>query len=349
MYKEHRERAEGNPFSSMPDPPRGDELLDLAFRRARMVQVKVSKTLPLKQKVKIKERAKIISASNIVTEKLDKVVSNIPILENLHPFYREIFEVMFNIRSFKNSLAKIKKARAITKKVLKAHLKLMKEASRLNEVVKVRKAFYGRLSSIVKEVDVDLAFLKEAGVELRELPSIDPEGLTIVVAGLPNVGKSSFVRCVSSAKPEVASYPFTTREVLCGHLNYGGFRVQVIDTPGLLDRPIHERSRVERLAIVALKHLAKAVIFIIDPSETSGYAIDEQVNVYRELVDFLKDVPIVPVFNKVGLASERKVMEARDRVGLTAILKMAASQCLGVREVLSRAIEYAEGCVDDQY
>ena len=50
-----------------------------------------------------------------------------------------------------------------------------------------------------------LRFLNEARNILRKLPDIRDE-YTVVVAGYPNVGKSSFIRLASSAEPEIAEY-----------------------------------------------------------------------------------------------------------------------------------------------
>lgn len=43
-------------------------------------------------------------------------------------------------------------------------------------------------------------------------------------------------------------------------------RFQVMDTPGLLDRPEDERNEMERLTFASLAHLPTAVIFVIDPT-----------------------------------------------------------------------------------
>lgn len=68
------------------------------------------------------------------------------------------------------------------------------------------------------------------------MPVVDLETPTLCLVGAPNVGKSSLVRILSTGKPEVCNYPFTTRGILMGHivLNYQHF--QVTDTPGLLKR-----------------------------------------------------------------------------------------------------------------
>jgi len=44
----------------------------------------------------------------------------------------------------------------------------------------------------------------------------------------------------------------------------------VIDTPGLLDRPLDERNAIEMQSIVALGHLDASIMFFIDLSETCG-------------------------------------------------------------------------------
>jgi nucleolar GTP-binding protein len=68
------------------------------------------------------------------------------------------------------------------------------------------------------------------------MPVVDPHIPTLCLVGSPNVGKSSLVRILSSGKPEVCSYPFTTRGILMGHIVSNHERFQVTDTPGLLTR-----------------------------------------------------------------------------------------------------------------
>jgi nucleolar GTP-binding protein len=163
----------------------------------------------------------------------------------------------------------------------------------------VRKRAVARLSSVVHRADGDLRFLNEVRNALRLLPELRDE-FTIVVAGYPNVGKSSFIRLVSSAEPEVASYPFTTKGIIVGHRRVGRSGVQFVDTPGILDRPPEERSPVERQAVSALMHAAQAVLFILDPSERCGYPLENQLALMEE-VRGMVGVPILVVVNKADV------------------------------------------------
>jgi len=49
----------------------------------------------------------------------------------------------------------------------------------------------------------------------------------VVLAGAPNVGKSSLVQALSSGMPEICDYPFTTRSIKMGHFHVNGSRHQV--------------------------------------------------------------------------------------------------------------------------
>ncbi len=120
------------------------------------------------------------------------------------------------------------------------------------------------------------------------------------MAGYPNVGKSSFIRLVSSAEPQVASYPFTTKGIIVGHRKTGRSGVQFVDTPGILDRPPGERSPIERQAVAALMHVAQAVLFILDPSEMCGYPVENQLALMDE-VKAMVAVPVVVVVNKADV------------------------------------------------
>jgi nucleolar GTP-binding protein len=90
------------------------------------------------------------------------------------------------------------------------------------------------------------------------------------------VGKSALVASLSTAEPEVAPYPFTTKAVTVGHFYYRRHAYQLVDTPGILDRPLEERNPIEIRALAAIEHLSGVLLFLIDPSETCGTSVDEQ-------------------------------------------------------------------------
>lgn len=123
-----------------------------------------------------------------------------------------------------------------------------------------------------------LAYLEEVRKHLSRLPSIDPTARTLIVTGYPNVGKSSFVNKVTRADVEEAPYPFTTKSLFVGHMDYRWVRWQVIDTPGILDHPLEQRNAIEMQAITALAHLQCAVLFFLDLSQSGGYTLEKQVS-----------------------------------------------------------------------
>jgi len=60
-------------------------------------------------------------------------------------------------------------------------------------------------------------------------------------------------------------------------------RIQLIDTPGLLDRPFSERNKIELKAVFAIKHLADALVFLVDPSPGSYYDLPRQLSILEEI------------------------------------------------------------------
>jgi nucleolar GTP-binding protein len=141
--------------------------------------------------------------------------------------------------------------------------------------------------------------------ELRRIPAIDLTLPTVVLIGSPNVGKSSIVRAVSTGTPEVNDYPFTTRGVSIGHIvdKVRDLKFQVMDTPGLLDRPEDDRNEMERLTFASLAHLPTAVIFVIDPSGLSGEqsTLQAQLNVRNYLKSRFPKRPWLDVMSKGDL------------------------------------------------
>jgi nucleolar GTP-binding protein len=110
----------------------------------------------------------------------------------------------------------------------------------------------GRMCTLMKRQTASLAYLEQVRQHMSRLPSIDPHTRTLLVCGYPNVGKSSFMNSVSRADVEVQPYAFTTKSLYVGHLDYKYMRWQIIDTPGVLDRPLEERNTIEMQASPSL-------------------------------------------------------------------------------------------------
>jgi nucleolar GTP-binding protein len=101
--------------------------------------------------------------------------------------------------------------------------------------------------------------------EVQALPEQPIIGVVAVV-GYPNVGKSSFMNKVTRADVDVQPYAFTTKSLLVGHADHRYLRWQVLDTPGILDRPLEERNTIEMQAVTALAHLRAAAALLALPT-----------------------------------------------------------------------------------
>jgi nucleolar GTP-binding protein len=220
----------------------------------------------------------------------------------MNDFYKELTEIIAGIDKLKMSLGSLDWAASKVKEISRKYVGIMRKSP---DPIAVRKQAYGRISSIVDDIDKDLRFLNDARNKLRNLPDVKDEP-TIVVAGYPNVGKSSFVSDTTGARPEIAQYPFTTKNITIGHFTFKRKRYQVIDTPGLLDRPLEERNDIERQAISALRHVGNVLLFILDPSETCGYTLTEQYNLLGEIKQLIK-MPVLVAANKIDIEGEKDV------------------------------------------
>lgn len=143
---------------------------------------------------------------------------------------------------------------------------------------------------------------------MKKIPNVK-DMFTVVIAGAPNVGKSTLLKALTESEPEIAPYPFTTKNILLGYIKDVKHEIQVIDTPGLLDRKLEEKNIIEKQAILALKHLANVIIFVFDPTETCGFSKEYQVNVYRSIRENFSDKNIIVVINKIDLLQNRSYQE----------------------------------------
>lgn len=291
-------------FEGLPTTPRSEELVDTAFSRA-------ARAGRAKSGIEA-QQSMLQTAGNVLSDNLENVVTAWPDFDGVDPFYHELAGAVLRrkttprtaedgteqtgVDALRASLSEVtwagRQVEAIQREY-NAKLRDADPATARNH----RKQAFARMADVAEEVNEELLRVGEARDALRDLPDIRPDEPTVVVAGYPNVGKSSFVNAVTRADNEIASYPFTTRGIRIGHFERDHIRYQIVDTPGLLDRPAEERNDIERQAASALSHLADAVVFIVDASERCGYPLDAQLDL-RDAVAERFDAPVLTVCNK---------------------------------------------------
>lgn len=122
------------------------------------------------------------------------------------------------------------------------------------------------------------------------------EGIAVVIAGLPNVGKSSLLNSLlQEDRALVTAIPGTTRDTIEEYIDIGGMPVRVIDTAGIRDHA----EEVEELGIIRAKEQmsrADLVLFMIDSS--LGFTDAD-----RSLYQLIESKPVIIVENKIDLAN----------------------------------------------
>ncbi|WP_338103135.1 NOG1 family protein [Methanolapillus millepedarum] len=287
-------------FEKIKTIPTSEELLDKAFRRS--TRTMAGKKIDGPTSRCEANEAMLLTAANILTDNLANITRMFPNFESLSPFYYDLANILIGVDEIKKSLSRIDWASSKIHTMAREYVGKIRGNPTPGDT---RKEAFGRISSIINSIEPDLKLLGDARNILRDLPDIRDEP-TIIVAGYPNVGKSSFVSYVTNATPEIAPYPFTTKGILIGHMVVNNIRYQVIDTPGLLDRPMSERNDIELQAITALRRLDAIVVILIDPSESCGYEIKDQIKLAKE-IQAQFTLPSIIIGNKSDRDEFRKV------------------------------------------
>ncbi|KAL5987705.1 hypothetical protein ACLOJK_035456 [Asimina triloba] len=234
-------------------------------------------------------------------EKLSAIIDEFPRLDDIHPFYGDLLHVLYNKDHYKLALGQINTARNLIGKIAKDYVRLLKYGDSLYRCKSLKVAALGRMCTVVKRIGPSLAYLEQVRQHMARLPSIDPNTRTILICGYPNVGKSSFINKITRADVDVQPYAFTTKSLFVGHTDYKYLRYQVIDTPGILDRPFEDRNIIEMCSITALAHLRAAVLFFLDVSGSCGYSIAQQAALFHSIKSLFMNKPLIVVCNKIDL------------------------------------------------
>jgi GTP-binding protein len=162
------------------------------------------------------------------------------------------------------------------------------------------------------------------------------------LAGFPNAGKSTFLSAVSSARPKIAGYPFTTLNPNLGICTHKGRSFVIADIPGIIEGASQGRG----LGHQFLKHIERTrmLVHLVDPSGFDSIEAAKSVKVIEdELKNFSKDLfkkPRLIVVNKSDIGeAEEAFKKIKKKYAKRKIFLISAAVGSGIDKVLDEIIK----------
>jgi nucleolar GTP-binding protein len=280
----------------------GERYLDTAIKRAKSKSAQLKVRGTKLDKIKTLEMMKIAVVRDRLVSRLDEILKTFPRAEDLSLFYRKLVEYTIGKGKFKKALGKVRWSRDKINDIFRHYNSKLKKVKDLKDINKIKRVFYGRISSLIK--NHDYKFLEEARRTLQSFPTIKKRYKQVAIAGFPNVGKSTLLAKLTGSKPEIAAYPFTTKGIMIGYIDH----VQLLDTPGTLNR-FNKMNPIEQRAYLAMKTVAEEIIYIFDLTEP--YPLKEQIRLYERVKGLGK--PVVIYLSKTDISDKAKIDEFKKR------------------------------------
>ena len=193
--------------------------------------------------------------------------------------------------------------------------------------VGILKAKIAKLKREQEAVQIKKSSKKSDGFDVRRSGDA-----TVVIIGLPSVGKSTLLNALTGSKSTVGAFQFTTVTVVPGVLDYRGAKIQMLDLPGIIKgassgkglgkrilsvarsadivllvldvfQPYHEDVLINELSNIGIRLNKKPPNIVIEKSPTGGIAIAQQVKLKKMSEKLVKDI-----LNVYGYTSARVVI-----------------------------------------
>jgi len=159
-----------------------------------------------------------------------------------------------------------------------------------------------------------------------ETGKIIKNGLSTVIIGKPNVGKSSLLNALlKEAKAIVTNIPGTTRDVIEEYVNINGIPLKIIDTAGIRETD----NEIEKIGVNRSKSFfnkADLVIFVLNNAE-------EISKEDREIIQYIEDKKVIIVINKTDLESKIDFNELNELLKNKIMIRTSITNEHGIEEV----------------
>lgn len=170
----------------------------------------------------------------------------------------------------------------------------------------------------------------------------------IGLVGLPNSGKSTLLKAITSAHPKIGSYPFTTLNPNLGVLGNSFKNIVIADMPGIIKGAHYGRG----LGLQFLRHIerTKLLILVIDISVSDPlYQYECLLNEFKEHNNALLKKPRIVVFNKIDILDKVPKYDLKEKLFYISALKGdGIGQLIKFLNESRTFSEYPPACCNDE-
>jgi len=144
---------------------------------------------------------------------------------------------------------------------LEDNIALLEKEMKTTKYHKGTEQHFGLMKARMTKMKSALASRKKAGGGKGF--SVKKQGdATVVMVGLPSVGKSTILNKITAAQSRVEEWEFTTKEVIPGMLEYEGAKIQLLDVPGIVSGAAEGKGRGKE--VIAVARNADLILIIIE-------------------------------------------------------------------------------------
>src|SRR3989344_1563517 len=268
-------------FQKIPSVIDSKTILDEAFRKARIKGRQKNIKGNWLQIIRRKESLKLDVIKDLIEQHLQRIITDFPDLQVLPEFYIKLMNLTIDLPQLRRSLSSIDWAVKTLRQLHRESVRNTTKEKDRTDIKAILNKFYGRTSSIIKQIDKDLKFLEKSRQVMRSYPDIK-EMFTVCIYGFPNVGKTTLLNELTKTKAKTAAYAFTTKTINAGYFTINDKTIQVLDLPGTLARD-DKMNNIEKQADLVLKELADLVIYVYDITEQCGFSLENQKELFKKI------------------------------------------------------------------
>jgi len=241
----------------------------------------------------------------LLTNRYNDIMNGLPDYKDMNDYYLLMSKNIISEKDIEKYKNHYKKTIQIINQLSERYKRKLKKERKKEVIKQLKQEYFGRVFSAIKRLDKTNEELLNIAKEFKNIPKPNKNLFTLVLAGIPNAGKTTVLTKITEADPEINSYEFTTKS-----LNFGYFKIrenvlQVVDTPGIVHTDFNKMNVIEKKAVVAIKTLADVIVFIYNEKLNEKL----QHEIYLSIKENNKDKKMV-IFENIGKAS----LEYKDNI-----------------------------------